>query len=118
MPQNSVIDQPDPIHNEFPTCWESVIVKMRQRDTIGRKRYGTPLQPFNGRNSLRDLSEELLDAIVYSEQLQMELACLGKDLQNLHVRLAALQSQGTEDIADIVSSVESLLSKYSVLIVD
>jgi hypothetical protein len=38
---------------------------MIARDFFGRQKYKTPLQPHNGRDSLVDLYEELLDASVY-----------------------------------------------------
>lgn len=39
-----------------------------QRKEIGIERYGTVLQPFNGRSSLLDAYEELLDGGVYIRQ--------------------------------------------------
>lgn len=52
--------------------WESVIEDMVERDNLGLERYGVRLQPFNGRNSLIDLYEELLDAVVYIKQKIIE----------------------------------------------
>lgn len=46
---------------------------MRERDATGRARYGTPLQPFNGRRALVDAYQELLDAAVYLRQHLYEL---------------------------------------------
>jgi hypothetical protein len=45
---------------------------LRQRKELGVKRYGTPLQPDNGRDSLRDLHEELMDATVYCRNRMLE----------------------------------------------
>jgi hypothetical protein len=45
-----------------------LVADMRQRDATGRARYGTPLQPFNGRDALVDAYQELLDATVYLRQ--------------------------------------------------
>jgi hypothetical protein len=45
-----------------------VMRDMESRDQVGRKRYGVQLQPHNGRDALRDLYEELLDAVVYARQ--------------------------------------------------
>ncbi len=72
--------QPDPVSNDLPALWDLVIQDMQQRDSIGLKNYGTRLQPFNGRDSLQDLSEELLDGLVYLKQVQFELASVKKDL--------------------------------------
>jgi hypothetical protein len=38
---------------------------MRERDKIGRERYGTPLQTRNGRRHLVDAYQERLDYVVY-----------------------------------------------------
>jgi hypothetical protein len=38
---------------------------MRQRDQAGKNKYGTRLQPENGRDSLRDAYEEALDLAAY-----------------------------------------------------
>lgn len=40
----------------------------RERDALGRKRYGTALQTFNGRDSLVDALQEGLDLLVYLRQ--------------------------------------------------
>ena len=60
--------QPAPISNDLPAVWEIVISDMRGRDALGRHRYGTPLQPHNGRDALRDAYEEALDLCVYMRQ--------------------------------------------------
>lgn len=46
----------------------NVLVDMRERDAVGRTRYGVPLQPHNGRKPLVDAYQELLDAVVYLRQ--------------------------------------------------
>jgi hypothetical protein len=38
---------------------------MLARKLLGQQRYGTPLQPHNGRDMMQDLYEELLDACNY-----------------------------------------------------
>lgn len=42
-----------------------VIDDMYARDEVGRERYGTPLTAGNGRDSLVDAYQELLDGAVY-----------------------------------------------------
>lgn len=64
--------QPNPKPNNFPSVWSSVIQDMSNRNQVGIERYGTPLQPFNGRNSLQDVYEDLLDACVYIKQRMIE----------------------------------------------
>jgi len=78
--------EPDPIKNDQPASWDLVladlstakihhpvqenthkllIADMKSRDEFGFKKYGTRLQPFNGRNQLKDAFEEFLDGTVY-----------------------------------------------------
>ena len=68
QPTNLVTDQPPPTPNDRPAIWDLVIEDMKARDRVGRERYRTPLQPFNGRDALTDLYQELLDATVYCRQ--------------------------------------------------
>lgn len=83
--------EPMPVRNDLPAMWPqvmadvdilttndftdadgdliparvAVLVDMRDRDRVGLERYGTQLQPFNGRDNLVDAYQELLDACVY-----------------------------------------------------
>lgn len=61
-------DQPDPTPNDLPAVWDLVVADMQARDKLGESRYGTRLQPHNGRDSLRDAYEEVLDLAVYLRQ--------------------------------------------------
>lgn len=45
---------------------KGLINDLQERVEIGVSRYGTALQPFNGRSSVVDLYEELLDALFYA----------------------------------------------------
>jgi hypothetical protein len=58
-------DQPMPTPNAHPAVWPIVMQDMQSRHELGIKRYGTPLQPHNGRDALRDAYEEALDLAVY-----------------------------------------------------
>lgn len=58
-------EQPAPKPNAHPPVWPLVMVDMAGRDKLGRERYGTPLQPHNGRDALRDAYEEALDLAAY-----------------------------------------------------
>lgn len=60
--------EPSPIPNELEPVWYLVIKDMNLRNEFGRKKYGTPLQPFNGRDVLKDAYEEALDLVVYLRQ--------------------------------------------------
>lgn len=59
--------EPAPIANTSRPIWELVVEDMETRDNEGRKKYGTPLQAFNGRNCLID-DQESLDLVVYLRQ--------------------------------------------------
>ena len=52
-----------------PASAEGIIAQMEESKRVGTERYGTPLQIFNGRDSLQDLVDELRDAFVYGNQM-------------------------------------------------
>lgn len=60
--------QPPPSHNSHPPVWDLVVADMQERDKTGRAKYGTPLQPHNGRDVLTDAYQEALDLAVYLRQ--------------------------------------------------
>jgi len=60
--------QPAPVKNLHPAVWSLVIADMAERDAVGASKYGTRLQPFNGRDPLRDAYQEVLDLAVYLRQ--------------------------------------------------
>lgn len=63
-----VVEQQDPVPNERPAVWDLVIADMRERDAGGLAKYGTRLQPGNGRDALVDAYQEALDLCVYLRQ--------------------------------------------------
>jgi hypothetical protein len=65
-------EQPQPKPNDLPAVWDLVKADMTSRDTLGKQRYGTRLQPHNGRDVLRDAYEEALDLTVYLRQAIFE----------------------------------------------
>jgi len=48
-----------------------IIDKIKARTELGVSKYGTELHTHNGRCPLKDLEEELLDALQYAKQAQM-----------------------------------------------
>lgn len=58
-------DQRAPVPNNQPSCHDLVIADMIERKEFGLKKYGSLLQPFNGRSFLLDAYEEVLDLAVY-----------------------------------------------------
>lgn len=65
-------DQPLPTPNQHADIQSQVIADIKERRQVGISRYGTALQPFNGRDALRDLYEELLDGAMYVRQAMVE----------------------------------------------
>jgi hypothetical protein len=59
------VPQPAPIHNDNPSCHDLVIKDMEDRKAFGLNKYGTILQPENGRDFLIDAYQEVLDLAVY-----------------------------------------------------
>jgi hypothetical protein len=76
-------DQPLPEPNARPVMHEVLIDLVGKRLAIGIERYGTGLQPLNGRDAYRDLVEELVDAAVYTLQVQHERAEMLDHARNL-----------------------------------
>ena len=65
-------DQPPPMPNDLPAIWELVIDDMESSDHVGTMRYGTQLQPHNGRDALADAYQEALDLCAYLRQAIFE----------------------------------------------
>lgn len=61
-----------PVRNDRPSIQSLVRADLDHREQVGIQRYGTSLQPHNGRDGLRDLYEELLDACCYIKQVLVE----------------------------------------------
>lgn len=66
--------QPAPTPNSQPAIWDLVVKDMEERNRDGIEKYGTPLQPFNGRDALIDAYQEVLDMSVYLRQKIQEEA--------------------------------------------
>lgn len=64
--------QPKPIINNSPCVWDLVLEDMKLRDVMGEHKHGTRLQPFNGRDVLKDAYQEALDLVVYLRQVLYE----------------------------------------------
>lgn len=70
--QELITEQVPPTPNGRPAVWPLVVADMQARDAEGRRKYGVPLQPFNGRDSLVDAYQEALDLVVYLRQAIVE----------------------------------------------
>lgn len=54
---------------------------MKERDRVGRERYGVPLQAGNGRKALVDAYQEALDQVVYLRQEIEERDAMANELR-------------------------------------
>jgi hypothetical protein len=61
-----------PTRNGRPSIQSLVRADLDLREQVGIQRYGTPLQPHNGRDALRDAYEEALDLSCYLKQAIVE----------------------------------------------
>jgi hypothetical protein len=61
------------VHENAPFIHDQVAADVARRGELGRQRYGTKLQAFNGRRSLQDAYEELLDGACYVLQAKTEV---------------------------------------------
>jgi hypothetical protein len=59
---------------DHPDSWDLVKKDIDDRNEFGIKEYGVPLKPFMNRKkkNLRDVYEEMLDAVVYFRTLLYE----------------------------------------------
>lgn len=64
--------QPKPKLNDSQPVVDKVVKDLLTRKELGRRKYGTPLQAFNGRDSMMDAYEELLDLTIYFRQVLEE----------------------------------------------
>ena len=94
-------DQRLPIANDKPRAHELVMADIADRMAVGIQRYGSALQAFNGRDTLQDIYDELLDGAVYMRAvLEMRKAA------DSEVRAVLVQELGS-DIADRVANLLS-----------
>lgn len=66
------VEQPMPTRNGHVSIQSLVRADLEQRELVGIERYGTALQPHNGRDALRDGYEEALDLACYLKQAMVE----------------------------------------------
>lgn len=79
--------------NVVPKAFEDFERMMAESVRRGVATYHTPLKTHNGRNALRDLREELIDAWQYATQAVMEHQDLLDERNDLRVRVDALEAQ-------------------------
>lgn len=72
VPPPAAVHQPAPVKNTEPCIQDQVIADIEARKQVGFQRYGTLLQPFNGRDALMDAYQEALDLAQYLKQALVE----------------------------------------------
>ena len=65
-------EQPMPTPRDVPSVQGMVIADLKFRLEVGIQRYGTPLQPHNGRDMLLDAYEEAMDLCIYLKGVLVE----------------------------------------------
>jgi hypothetical protein len=98
-----LLDRGDMNEEEFDFIQHS----MQESIRVGMKRYGTPLQTFNGRNTLKDLEDELRDAFVYISSInQASLTSRSQVIGLCHdAVMVANQEGGSMDLNAVVEIV-------------
>jgi hypothetical protein len=114
----AVAPEPPPVKNDQPAVADMLARVMSQwgfreyaliaqdilkKKEFGVRKYGTPLQPFNGRRPLVDVYQELLDALQYEFQAWYEA------VQNGEKDLAAELNYQLTNLAACVRDVYKLL---------
>jgi hypothetical protein len=87
---NLIDPQPDPILNNNPSIHDLVCCDIQARKAFGLEKYGVPLQAGNGRKSIIDLYQELLDAVCYGRIIIEEMEALEGFLDELRAFLEQL----------------------------
>lgn len=108
-------DQPPPVPNDRPAVWDLVRADMAERDRVGRQRYGTPLQPLNGRDALQDAYFEALDLVVYLRQEIEErrlMAGRGHFSPDVLIGLRARGGLGVQELADTLGVSRNTLTSW------
>lgn len=84
-PNNASTPEPPPqpgLEIVYPRILTDIIARVE----AGRAKYGTPLQTFNGRDSLNDAYQETLDLLMYLKQQMMERGALDKAIKEVLMR--------------------------------
>lgn len=114
-------DQVLPTHNEHKPIQDIVIEEIENRKQIGLERYGSLLQPDNGRDSLRDAKEEALDLLMYLTQQEQERKLRAEDfkvisgfISRITKPLSHIGHEMSEDELEALRRLESWLNPPAV----
>lgn len=73
--------------------FQDIAEDVEARIRIGERKYGKRLQSFNGRDALKDLYDEVLDALNYSKQLELENKDNGEIFRGLIALAASVKTK-------------------------
>lgn len=65
---------------------DQVIDDMIERAAVGMERYGKELHPFNGRNMLKEMYEEIQDSLIYLRTAMSENEIMIEEIKDLYSR--------------------------------
>lgn len=101
--------EPPPKPVDGPAVWDLVMADMRERDSIGKEKYGQRLTPGDGRDSLIDAYQESLDLVVYLRKHIEEQRASGTDaaLRGMGLDLIELEEENSR----LCAAVERLQSE-------
>ena len=82
--------------NVAPYARSEFVRMLDERERKGVETYGTTLQTFNGRDAIRDLKEELIDAFQYACQIELELQTLSFKMEaSVGGQMSKLREEGS-----------------------
>ncbi|MHC5543502.1 hypothetical protein ACYOEI_35205 [Singulisphaera rosea] len=110
-----VTEQDPPRPSDRPAVWPLVIRDMTERDEGGRKKYGTPLQPFNGRDPIVDAYQEGLDQVVYLRQAIEERAEIVRRLKCVQQFMVVSDLPYPHRLAEASSMINRILADWGAI---
>jgi hypothetical protein len=101
-------DQALPVaDNPRPAVQDQIIAEMIESKRVGTERYGQPLKPMNGRDTLLDAREEARDLHVYLTALMAERAEILELARNVATDIDLGVRSGTAaDMARVIAWLE------------
>ncbi len=65
---SDILNMPNLLHEEKLYVYNLV----KERDAFGRRKYGQPLMSMDGRDTIKDIEDEIGDMLQYCKKLQMQ----------------------------------------------
>lgn len=92
--------EPPPLDSNYPIIHEQLIKLIQDRLEFGIQKYGKPLRAFDGRRSLFDALDELIDGAVYTLKEIEERQVLDAQIEKLKSRIKELEKLINEAKSD------------------